>query len=92
MTVSVRTALLLGSLLLAAAGCNPNLIGAPCTQDDQCPSDQYCDLATQKCAQGSRTAIGSDGGTARDGGTVGDGGTGGVWDLSIWDSTPTWQP
>lgn len=72
MTVSVCIALLLGSLSLAAAGCNPNLIGAPCTQDDHRPTDQYCHLAAQKCAQGSRT--GTNGGTAQDGGTTQDGG------------------
>jgi trimeric autotransporter adhesin len=37
---------------LLVAGCIPNLSGAPCHTDDNCPTRQYCDASTSRCQSG----------------------------------------
>jgi len=41
-----------GAAALLLAGCVPNLTGAPCRTDDNCPTHQYCDAEAGKCAGG----------------------------------------
>ena len=59
---------------VALAGCVPNLIGAPCTSDANCPNGQTC--VDQACAVGSGAGGGSTGG-GTGGGVVGGGAGGG---------------
>ncbi|MFO0600581.1 MAG: choice-of-anchor D domain-containing protein [Myxococcaceae bacterium] len=70
--------------LLAASGCVPNVTGAKCADDSNCPTGQVCVKAAAtdefgECGMGSGTGGGTGGGTTgggTGGGTTG-GGTGG---------------
>ena len=66
--------------LLAASGCVPNVTGAKCADDSNCPTGQVCVKAAAtdevgECGMGSGTGGGTGGGTT--GGGTGGGTTGG---------------
>ncbi len=69
-------------LLMLAASCVPNIVGAPCSTSAQCPTNQTC--VAGKCALGTDgvgggTGVdgGAGGGIGSAGGTGGSGGSGG---------------
>jgi hypothetical protein len=61
---------------LLGAGCIPELEGAPCSTDDNCPADQRCGLE-RRCVRGERDGGGVDGGGVDGGGVDGGGVDGG---------------
>ena len=78
---------MVGLWIVLVTGCNYSLVGAPCRVDENCPPQQFCDLASRKCALGSRSdAGGGDAASGGGGGGAATGGGGGT--LTVTISTP----
>ena len=79
--ISARNALAVVTLstVIGLSGCVVNTIGAPCTNDDNCPSGQHCgaDKTCQVGASGSGGGGTGGGGSSASGGGTGGGVTGG---------------
>lgn len=54
----------IASLVVVAAGCSPNLAGAPCTTNNNCPTNQVCVAGACTAGGGSGVGGGAGGGTS----------------------------